>query len=131
MKNPWRKCRICAESGPNQTKLPRHYVRRQFRAETHVHLDLSDGYFCDKCLFEIERDVFSVKELIEMWVITCEYDKCTQPTNLYSCTGQYVCYMCYVRTYCQILCSVCNIPHKCEDIDCVETLGKVNKMFYE
>ena len=29
--------------------------------------------------------------------------------------------MCYVRTYCQILCSVCNISHKCEDIDCVET----------
>ena len=24
-----------------------------------------------------------------------------------------------------------NIPHKCKDIDCVETLAKANKMFYE
>ena len=93
------------ESGPNQTKLPQHYIRRQFRAETH--LELSDEELCDKCLFEIERYVFSVKELIEMWVITCEYDKCTQPANFYNCTGQCVCYMCYVRTNCQIHCSVC------------------------
>ena len=33
--------------------------------------------------------------------------------------------------YCQIHCSVCNIPHKCKDIDCKETLAKANKMFYE
>ena len=89
MDNSSRKCRICAESGPNQTKLPQHYIRRQFRAETY--LELSDEELCDKCLFEIERYVFSVKELIEMWVITCEYDKCTQPANFYNCTGQCVC----------------------------------------
>ena len=41
----------------------------------------------------------------------------------------YICYMCYVRTYCQIRCSVCNIPHKCKDNDCVETLAKANKCF--
>ena len=39
--------------------------------------------------------------------------------------------LCYMRTYCQIHCSVCNIPHKCKDIDCVEILAKANKMFYE
>ena len=39
MENPSRKCEICAEAGPNQTKLPRHYIRRKFKAETH--LDLS------------------------------------------------------------------------------------------
>ena len=88
MKNPSQNCRICAEFGPNQTKLPRHYVRRKFRAETH--LELSGEDLCDKCLFKIERDVFSVKELIEMWTITCEYDKSTQPANFY--TRQYICY---------------------------------------
>ena len=36
-----------------------------------------------------------------------------------------------VRTYCQIHCSVCNIPYKCKDIDCVETLAKANKMVHE
>ena len=68
MENPSRKCRICAESGPSQTKVPRHYIRRQFRAETH--LELSDKSLCDKCLFEIEQDVFGLKELIEMWAVT-------------------------------------------------------------
>ena len=33
--------------------------------------------------------------------------------------------------YVCIVYSVCNIPHKCKDIDCVETLAKANKMFYE
>ena len=129
MENPSQKCEICAEAGPNQTKLPRHYIKRKFKAETH--LDLSGADLCDKCLLEIERDVYSVKELTERWTITCEYDKCTQPANFYSCTWQYLCYMCYVRTYCQIHCSTCNIPHKCKDIDCVETLAKANKMVYE
>ena len=36
---------------------------------------------CDKCLFEIERDVYSVKELMERWTIACEDDKCTQPAK--------------------------------------------------
>ena len=26
MENPSRKCEICAEASPNQTKLPRHYI---------------------------------------------------------------------------------------------------------
>ena len=80
------KCEICAESGPNQTKLPRHYIRRKFKAETH--LEMSDKDLCDKCLFEIERHVYSEKELIERWTITCEDDKCTQPANVYKCTWQ-------------------------------------------
>ena len=53
MENPSRKCEICAEAGPNQTKLPRHYIRRKCKADTH--LDLSGEDLCDKCLFEIER----------------------------------------------------------------------------
>ena len=40
-------------------------------------------------------------------------------------------YVICVRTYCQIHCSVCNIPYKCKDIDCVETLAKANNMFHE
>ena len=40
-------------------------------------MDLSGEDLCDKCLFEIERDVYSVKELIERSTITCEYDKCS------------------------------------------------------
>ena len=59
MENASQKYEICAEAGPNQTKLPRHYIRRKFKAETH--LELSDEDLCDKCLFEIERDVYSVK----------------------------------------------------------------------
>ena len=116
-------------AGPNQTKLPRHYIRRKFKAETH--LEQSGENLCDKCLFEIERDVYSVRERIERWTVTCKDDKCTQPANFYNCSWQYLCYMCYARTYCQIHCSVCNIPHKCKDIDCVETLAKANKMVYE
>ena len=53
--------KVCAEAGPNQTKLPRHYTRTKFKAETHS--DLSGEDLCDKCLFEIERVVYSVKEL--------------------------------------------------------------------
>ena len=53
MENPSQKCEICAEAGPNQTKLPRHYIRKKFKAETH--LDLSGEDLCDTCLFEIER----------------------------------------------------------------------------
>ena len=68
MENPSQKCEICAEAGPNQTMLPRHYIRRKFKAQTL--LDLSGEDLCDKCLFEIERDVYSVKELIERWTIT-------------------------------------------------------------
>ena len=88
MENPSRKCEICAEACPNQTKLPRHYIRRKFKAETH--LDLSGEDFCDKCLFEIERDVYSVKELIERWTVTCEYDKCSRLANFYNCSWQYL-----------------------------------------
>ena len=75
MENSSRKFEICAGAGPNQTKLPRHYIRGKFKAETH--LDLSGKDLCDKCLFAIERNVYSVKELIERWTITREYDKCT------------------------------------------------------
>ena len=42
MKNPSQKCEICAEPGPNQTKLPRHYIRRKFKAETHLELSGED-----------------------------------------------------------------------------------------
>ena len=76
MESPSQQCEICAEAGPNQTKLPRHYIRRKFKAETH--LEQSGENLCDKCLFEIERDVYSVRELIELWTITCKDDKCTQ-----------------------------------------------------
>ena len=38
-------------------------------------LEPSGGDLCDKCLFEIEQNVYSVKELIERWTITCEDDK--------------------------------------------------------
>ena len=55
MENTSQKYEICAETGTNQTKLPRHYIRRKFKAETH--LELSGNDLCDKCLFEIERDV--------------------------------------------------------------------------
>ena len=67
MENSSRKFEICAGAGSNQTKLPRHYIRMKFKAETH--LDLSGEDLCNKCLFAIERDVYSVKELIERW--TC------------------------------------------------------------
>ena len=55
MENPVRKCRICAVSGPNQTKLPQHYIRRQFRAETH--LELSQEDLCDK-KWRSKRDIW-------------------------------------------------------------------------
>ena len=83
MENPSQKCEICTEVGPNETELPRHYIRRKFEAETHLELSGKDLY--DKCLFEIERDVYSEKELIERWTIICEDDKCTQPANFYNC----------------------------------------------
>ena len=35
MENPSQKGEICAQAGLNQTKLPRHYIRRKFKAETH------------------------------------------------------------------------------------------------
>ena len=56
MENSSQKCEICAEASPNQTKLPRHYIRMKFKAETHF--VLSDEDMCAKCLFEIERDMF-------------------------------------------------------------------------
>ena len=56
MENPSQKCEICAQAGLNQTKLPRHYIRRKFKAETL--LDLSDEDMCAKCLFKIERNMF-------------------------------------------------------------------------
>ena len=36
---------------------------------------LSGEHLCDKSMFKIERDVFSAKELTQMWTITCKYDK--------------------------------------------------------
>ena len=99
MENPSQKCEICAEAGPNQTI---NIISEGNLKLKHNHLELSDEDFCDKCLLEFERDVYCVKELIERWTITCENDKCTQPANFYNCTWQHLCYMCYVRTYCQI-----------------------------
>ena len=54
MENPSRKCKICAVAGPNQTKLPRprHYIRRTFKAETH--LELSGEDLCEKMFVEKE-----------------------------------------------------------------------------
>ena len=62
MENSSRKCRICADFGQNQTKLPRHYLRKQ-------DLERSDEDLCDKCLFEIKQHVFNVKELIECEIL--------------------------------------------------------------
>ena len=80
-----RKCKICADSNPIQTKPPRHITRQN--------LEGSDEDLCDKCLFEIERHVFSVKNLTGMWTITWEYDKweydkCTRLANFYNCAWQ-------------------------------------------
>ena len=60
-------------------------IRKKFKAETHLELPGED--LCDKCLFEIERDVHSVKELKERWTVTCQYDKCTQPANSITVPG--------------------------------------------
>ena len=46
MENPSQKCEICAKPGPNQTKLPRHYIRKKFKAE--IHLEQSGENLCDK-----------------------------------------------------------------------------------
>ena len=56
MDNPSQKCGICAEAGPKQTK--QRLDRKKFKPETH--LELSGKHLRDKCLFEIERDVYSV-----------------------------------------------------------------------
>ena len=62
MENPSQKCEICAEAGPNQSKLPRHYIRMKFKAETdmfiyltrHVHLfNILDT--ADVCLSTVIR----------------------------------------------------------------------------
>ena len=95
MENPSQKCEIRAEAGSNQTKLPRHYIRRNFKAETH--LELSGEDLCDKCLFEFERDVYSVKELIERWTVTCEDDKLNvlnqQISTTVPCSTYVICVM--------------------------------------
>ena len=118
-----RKCERCEEFGPNTTKLPLHYTRNEST------LDFED-FRCDRCLFEMDRPMFDVQQIIEMWNITCEHDKCTEPANFYNCGREFICCICYVRTYCHIHCRVCNIPRKCRDDDCVRTLAKANKMCY-
>ena len=107
----------------NTTKLPLHYTKREST------LDFED-IRCDRCLFAMDRPMFDVQEIIEMWNITCEHDKCTEPANFYNCGWEFVWCACHVRTYCHIHCRVCNIPRKCRDDDCVKTLAKANKMCY-
>jgi hypothetical protein len=106
-------------------------------------MDFEDSR-CDRCLFEIDRQIFDVEEIIKMWNITCEHDKCTEPANFYNCGWKFVCCICYLRTYCHIVvlsycrivilsychCRACNIPRKCRDDDCIVTLAKANKMCY-
>ena len=121
-----RKCERCEEFGPNTTKLPLHYTRRESTIEF-------EDARCDRCLFEMDCQMFDVEEMIEMWTITCEHDKCTEPANIYNCGWEFVCCItciCYVRTYCRIHCRSCNITHKCRDDDCIETLANANKMCY-
>ena len=36
---------------------------------------------CDRCFFEMDRQMYDVEEMIEMWTITSEHDKCTEPPN--------------------------------------------------
>jgi hypothetical protein len=105
----------------NTTELPLHYTRRESTIEF-------EDTRCDRCLFEMDRQLFDVEEIIEMWNITCEHDKCTEPANFYNCGWKFVCGICYVRTYCHIHCRVCNMPRKCRDDNCIETLAKANKM---
>ena len=60
MEYDWRNCKACTDSGPNQeVKLPRHKIKSQ-------NVDQRDEELCDKCLFDIERSVYSIKELVEM-----------------------------------------------------------------
>ena len=117
------KCERCEEFSPNTIELPPHYARRESAIDFEVAR-------CDRCLFELDRQIFDVQEIIKMWNITCEHDKCTEPANFYNCGREFVCCICYVRTYCHIHCRVCNIPHQCRDGDCIETLAKANKMCY-
>ena len=113
----------CEEFDSITIELPLHYPRRESM------IDFEDSR-CDRCLFEIDRQIFDVQEIIKMWNITCEHDKCTEPANFYNCGREFVYSLCYVRTYCHIDCRACNIPRKCRDEDCLETLEKANKMCY-
>jgi hypothetical protein len=118
-----RKCERCEEFDPITIEIPLHYTRREST------IDFEDAR-CDRCLFELDRQLFDVQEIIKTWNITCEHDKCTEPANFYNCGRKFVCCLCYVRTYCHIHCRVCNIAHKCRDDDCIKTLAKANKMCY-
>ena len=94
-------------------------------------MDFEDSR-CDRCLFEIDRQLFDVQEIVKMWNITCEHDKCTEPANFYNCGREFVCCLCYVRTYCHIYSLSCmqyTIPRKCRDDDCIVT-AKANNMCY-
>ena len=64
----------------NTTKLPLRYTRREST------LDFED-FRCDRCLFEMDRPMFAVQDIIQMWNITCEHDKCTEPANFYIVGG--------------------------------------------
>jgi hypothetical protein len=74
--------------------------------------------------------MFDVGEMIQMWTITCEHDKCTEPANFYNFGQAFVRCISNVRTYCRIHCRSCNITHKCRDNDCIETPAKADKMCY-
>jgi hypothetical protein len=118
-----RKCERCEEFDPITIELPLHYTRREST------IGFEDAW-CDRCLFELDRQLFVVQEIIKIWNINCEHDKCTEPANFYNCGRKFVCCLCYVRTYSHIHCRVCNIAHKCRDDDCIKTLAKANKKCY-
>ena len=74
-----RKCERCEEFDPITIELPLHYARREST------IDFEDAR-CDRCLFELDRQLFVVQEII-MWNITCEHDKCTKPANRFIIVG--------------------------------------------
>ena len=55
---------------PNTMELPLHYTRRESMIEF-------EDARCDA--------MFDAEEIIKMWNITCEHDKCTELANFYNC----------------------------------------------
>jgi hypothetical protein len=53
-----RKCERCEEFSPNTTELPLRYTRRESS------MDFEDSR-CDRCLFEIDRQLFDVQEMVK------------------------------------------------------------------
>jgi hypothetical protein len=61
-----RKCERCEEFDPITVELPLHYARREST------IDFEDAR-CDRCLFELDRQLFDVQEIVKLWNITCEH----------------------------------------------------------